>query len=673
MESKIYLYITLAAIVAIAIAAFQYLYKVKSQSKNNFLLAFLRFLSVFSLLLLLINPQIKTQQLSVVKPKLVVAVDNSSSIKYLKEEITVKNTVKALKVNQNIQDKFDVSYFSFSETLNESDSLKFNQNKTSISNALSGVNTLFEENNSVVIITDGNQTLGTDYSYIRSKNKIYPVVVGDTIAHEDLKISKLNVNKYSFLNNTFPVEVFVNYNGENAVTSNLTVLKGNSPVYRRTLQLSPKNNSERVSFDLKATSVGMHNYSVVVSKIATEKNTINNQKNFSVQVINEQAKIAIVSPILHPDLGMLKRSIETNKQRKVEILKLSNNLKLKDYQLIIIYQPNNKFKPFFNTLEKSKSNFLLITGTKTDWNFLNTIQKDFSKTAINQSEEYFPVKNSSYTSFLVEDFNFDNLPPLKTKFGELIFNIPHETLLFNAVNGIQTDKPLLATFTKEGRKGAILAGEGIWKWRVYSNSQEKTFFNFDSFINKLVQYLSSKKKLSRLDLTYESLVYQNDAIKIDATYFDSNYEVDTRANLTLILKNKQTEEVKRYPFRVIDNHYTTSVSSLAKGDYTFTVIVNEQKTQKSGGFKVLDYNIEQQFTYANTDALKNLVTNSNGILFHTSSINRLIDKLLNDNELKPIQKSTAKQASLIDWKWLLAIIVIALSLEWFIRKFLGRI
>lgn len=673
MDTRIYLYIILAAIVSIAIAAFQYLYKVKKRSKNDVLLSFLRFLSIFSLFLLLINPQIKSQQLEVVKPKLVVAVDNSSSIKHLKQSDNVKKAVTSIKENKDLQNKFDVSYFSFSDELNENDSLHFNQNKTSITNALSGVKTLFEEDNSVILITDGNQTLGSDYSYFKTKNKIFPIAVGDTIAHEDLKISKLNVNKYSFLNNTFPVEVFVNYNGDNEITSNFTVYKGNSPVFRKALKLSSKNNSERISFDLKATSVGVHNYRAVVSKIPTEKNTINNQKNFSVRVINEQAKVALVSDISHPDLGMLKRSIETNKQRKAEILNPSKNIKLKDYQLIIIYQPNNTFKSLFNELENSKSNYLLITGAKTDWNFLNTIQKDFSKNTINQSEEYFPVKNTSYSAFLVDDFDFSDMPPLEAKFGELVFKIPSETLLYQAVNGIQTDKPLLATFDKDSRKGAMLSGEGLWKWRVYSFSKDKSFYNFDSFINKLVQYLSSKKRLSRLDLTYESLVYQNDAIKIDATYFDSNYESDTRANLTLSIKHKETGVLKKYPFRVVGNSYTTSVSDLKTGDYTFSVLVEGQKVQKSGTFKVLDYNIEQQFTHADVKSLKGLAKNTNGSLYHISNIKELLNRFIQNNEIKPIQKSTSKQLSLIDWRWLLGFVVLSLSLEWFIRKYLGRI
>jgi hypothetical protein len=40
---------------------------------------------------------------------------------------------------------------------------------------------------------------------------VFPVVLGDTTKLLDLKINQLNVNKYAFYRNKFPVEVFLQY------------------------------------------------------------------------------------------------------------------------------------------------------------------------------------------------------------------------------------------------------------------------------------------------------------------------------------------------------------------------------------------------------------------------------------------------------------------------------
>lgn len=673
MDTKTYLLLLLAAIVALAIAAFQYFYKQKNHSRIQVLLAFLRFLSLFLIFLLLINPTIERQQLEIDKPKLAVAIDNSSSIKFLEKDNDVIALVKSISDDIDLSKKFDVDYFSFDEAVNRLDSLNFKVNKTSIINTLQSLDNLYEASDALVLITDGNQTIGPDYSFYKSKPQVYPVVVGDTIPNEDLKITKINANRYSFLNNTFPVELFVNYNGNSDVSSNLIVSDGTNTIFRKTISLNGNKNSERITFNAKATRVGVINYRVSLSPLSGEVNTINNRSNFTVEVIDEQSKIALISEVIHPDLGMLKRVIENNKQRKVELVDPTKVGNLKDYQLIILYQPNSNFDKVFEQLNDNAINYFVISGTQTDWNFLNNAQQDFNKSTINQTDQYQAGRNTAYSAFVVDDFDFKSLPPLESTFGIINFNSPFEIILFQNINNILTEKPLLATFNKNGRRGAILLGEGIWKWRTYSYISNKSFYEFDTFINKLIQYLSIKKKLNRLDLDYQPVVYQNDIVTINATYFDNNYTVDTRANLSLLLKNNESSEAKTFPFRLNGQSYVSTISNLRSGDYTFTVVVEGQNVKRNGSFTVLDYNIEQQFTYANLNSLKNLASSSNGSIDHTTTFDRLLQNLKNNGLYKPIQRSTVKQLALIDWKWLLGFASLCLALEWFIRKYHGKI
>ena len=116
---------------------------------------------------------------------------------------------------------------------------------------------------------------------------IYSLVVGDTTKREDLKISNLNVNKYSFLGNNFPVEIFVNYNGINTIRTSLTVKNKNSTIFKKDIRLDKLTNSEKVIFNLNASNVGIINYKASLSYLPSEDNTINNHKNFSVEVIDE--------------------------------------------------------------------------------------------------------------------------------------------------------------------------------------------------------------------------------------------------------------------------------------------------------------------------------------------------------------------------------------------------
>tara|TARA_R110002073_G_scaffold72537_1_gene177340 strand:- start:334711 stop:336684 length:1974 start_codon:yes stop_codon:yes gene_type:complete len=656
-----------------AIAVFQYFYKSKTKAKTMLFLAFLRFLGVFSILLLLINPKIESNVLEIVKPNLVVAIDNSSSIKHLKSETKVLDLVTIIKNDTELSAKFNVSYFSFDEDTKQLDSLEFSTNRTNIRQSLKSFSNLYKENAAMVLITDGNQTVGRDYSYFMSNAQVFPVVVGDTVKHEDLKTTRVNANKYAFLGHNFPVEVFVNYNGINDVNALLTVKKENTTVFKKNVLLDASNTSAQITFNLPATQVGIANYTASLSYLTQEQNKINNRNSFSVEVVNEASKIAIVSAITHPDLGMLKRAIETNKQRQVTIFTPENVPKLSDFQLVVLYQPTTAFDRLFKELNSTSTNRFVITGTQTDWSFLNGIQQDFKKNSIAQTEDYLATTNANYSAFILDELNVEGFPPLQGYFGDITFSTAYETLLFQNIGGFKTETPLLATFTTNDKRGAVLFGENSWKWRAVSFKNSKSFTNFDRFINKLVQYLSIKKMNNRLELDYLPIVYQNDLVKIEATYFDNTFTIDNRASLVLDLVNKETKETKQFPFLLNKDTYEVNLDNLKSADYNFTVRVNNQNTVRSGSFTVLDYNVEQQFTYANTADLKKVASNTGGQLYHISKSQQLLEKIKADNNYKSIQKSTKKSVSLLDWKWLLAMVIFFFSAEWFIRKYRGLI
>ncbi len=626
------------------------------------------------MLLLLINPKVENEVLEVVKPKLLVAIDNSSSVKFLKNDNDVVELVNQIRSNDALNAKFNIDYFSFDSKLNVLDSLNFKENRTNIKEALVSLDALYKEKATVMLVTDGNQTLGDDYTYYKSNGTIVPIIIGDTVRHIDLEISKLNLNKYSFLGNNFPVEIFLNYNGTPSINSILTVKSGNTTVFRENITLDGVKNSAQIVFNIEASKVGIINYTATLAPLNEEKNKINNRKNFSVEVIDEQSKIFFISDIKHPDLGMFKRAIESNRQRKVVFLNSSISTNdLSNYQLVILYQPTNSFKNIFEALEQKEINTFIITGTQTDWTFLNTIQEHFSKSVISQTENYAADFNNDYSAFVVENFNIEDLPPLHAFFGEVSFKTPYETILFQNVGGFKTENPLLATYIDDTKRGAILFGENSWKWRTLSFTKTKSFDDFDGFINKLVQYLAVKKAFNRVELSYNTIVYQNDILKISANYFDNNFTKDIRANLTLSLKNLQSNETKQYPFLLNKNTFELNLNNLTSGDYSFIVKVEGQNITREGRFSVLDYNIEQQFTYANVDALKEISTVSEGKLYHINSSNEAIDELIEDASYKSIQKSIKKIVPVIDWKWLLGLIILFFSSEWFIRKYRGMI
>ena len=675
MEKYLIIWILLGLILSIFLGYYLYYYKVKQPTKINLLLAIIRSFVFFLIGLLLINPSIPEEVLFSQKTKLSVLVDNSSSIKYFKKDSLINHILEGLKNDKKLNKKFNIDYYSFGNKFQLSDTFNFNDNQTDISIPLKKITRIQKNRNSpIVLISDGNQTIGNDYLYTKIKEPVFPIVIGDTSKYKDVKISQINVNRYSFINNKFPVETILQYDGVQPVRLRYSIENNGKIIYTKIIKFTEKNNSRILKTFIKASQEGLNVYKSKIQYLANEKNKANNYKNFSVEVNNKQSKILIVSSFYHPDLGALKKAIERDKQRKVniEIIK-SKKHQINDYQLIILYQPDEKFNLLLKQLNSNKLSFMLITGSKTDWSFINNESLGITKKNINQLENYSASFNNSFFTFSQKNIGFENFPPLLDYFGELNIMIPHQTLLFQNINGYSSQRPLLVTANENNQKKIFLFGEGIWKWRSSSFQKKNSFINFDKFIGSIVQYASNKKIRDRLDIDIKPSYNINSKILISAFYIDENFQFDNRATLLFTVLNKNTKEKKILPFSLSDSSYQLYLNSLDSGKYEYTVSVNEQDISKKGNFVVNDFLVEEQFTSANSNKLGLLAKKTKGELYFEDNYNLLMDKLVNDDQFQIEQKSKQISSNLINKTWMMLVIVTLLSIEWIIRKYIGKV
>ncbi|WZL88833.1 VWA domain-containing protein [Salinimicrobium sp. 3283s] len=676
MPVSTFLLIFLSFVLALIVALFQYFYKTKRRGSKNAIFGSLRFLAIFALLVLLINPKISSTRYYTEKPALVLAVDNSSSIEEFGAGEEVKNFAEAIRQDQQLQENFDIKMFSFGRDLEQHDSLDFQAPQTNLPAVFNRLTSLYEDQVApTVLITDGNQTIGEEFTFAaeRYRQPVLPVVVGDTVKYQDLNISRINVNKYAFLNNRFPVELMLNYSGNSSVETKLEILQGKSVVHSEQLSFSPQNNSEVIRVELPAGAVGVHNYLVRLEKLDTEKNLLNNTREFAVEVIDERTKVLIAYSVLHPDLGALQNAIEANQQREVVLQPITQVADIKGYQLVILYQPDYRFKPLMDGLQEQNQNYFLITGPKTDWNFLNRQQDLFKQELTNQSEEFFPVWNENFKAFQTEDIGFSDFPPLEGSFGD--FNAPEtlDVLLSREVQGVNTGTPLMGVTTAGDSKVAFLFGADIWRWRSVVFRETGSFEKFDDLIGKLVQFLASKGRQDRLLVQYEPLYNGTEEVIIAADYFDQSYIFDRRARLEIQVENSETGEQRQIPLLLNGSSYKVDLSSLLAGDYNFRVSAAGEGLSRSGSFRILDFDVEKQFGRANLEGLQQIADQRGGQVYFLQEFQQLKNDLLSNDSYATVQKSREKNVSLIDWKYLLGIIVLALGAEWFLRKYYGLI
>jgi hypothetical protein len=658
---------------AFLIVYFQYLYKVKSRTNTILFLAFIRFLTIVGVLLLLINPILFFSSLVIQKTPLPIVVDNSSSIANLNAAQSIVTIHKQLISNEDLNSKFDVQSYQFDSELKRSNIFNFNGKQTNIEVIAKDLKSIYRNiSYPLLLLSDGNQTTGSDYAFcFEPTTEVNPIVIGDTTTFPDLRIEQINTNKYAFLKNTFPVELFLSFTGSKSVSAELQILQNNKIISKQNVFFSASNKSSIQTIMLPANQFGLQVYQAVLVAKIKEKNTYNNKKNFAVDVIDQKSEIAIFSAINHPDIGALKRAIETNAQRKVTILKPNEIDNLEKFNALIFFQPTAVFKSLFLKAKTINSNSFIITGTSTDFTFLNQNQDYFEFNMSAQKEDFSADFNSDFNLFETENIGFENFPPLQNPFGTITEKGIYSTVLYSRIRTVSTKSPLLVLIEKPNNRAAFLMGENSWKWRLQSHLKNQSFDDYDRFVDKTVQFLVSNNSRKSLVVNHENFYYSKDNIEITAQYFNKNYEFDSKAQLSITLENKKTKELKRYDLLKGTSNFKVILDGLPSGNYKFKVEEFASKSSYTGSFEIIEFDIERQFASPNVSKLKQLASQTKGQIYSPNQIEKLIEKLVNDEQYKPIQKEIIKKVPLIEWKILLSFLILFLALEWFIRKYNG--
>ncbi|WP_338409750.1 hypothetical protein [uncultured Flavobacterium sp.] len=663
----------LSVLIAGLLSYYQYLYKATSKSNLNLFLTFLRFTSYLTVFVLLINPVISQKSLEIVKTPLPIFFDNSQSIKELNAQENIKSVYEALKDNKKLKTKFDVQIYLFDSEIHQDKPFDFIGKQTKLDDVAQNVKQLFKAPFiPVLIVTDGNQTQGRDYVYsFQSNVAVFPVIVGDTTQVEDLKNNQININKYAFLKNKFPVEIFVQYNGPKSIQADVIIYENGKPVFKEKISFSSKQKVKTITAFLNANTVGIKKYKATINSSLVEKNKTNNTKYFSLEILDQRKEIALISTITHPDLGVIKRSIESNELRKVKIVNPKEINDLSNFNACIFYQPNAEYLPLISKAKKLKINAFFITGNSTNYDVMNQSQSDLVFKMTNQKENYNASYNEQFNLFAQDNIGFDSFSPLENGFGSVQINANVSVLLGSKINRIDVNNPMLCFSENASFRKAYLLGENIWRWRIESYVKTNNFTQFDMFMDKIIQFLTSNSTNTSLVVSHESFYNSGEPIEIKAQFFNKNYEFDENALLRITLKNQANNSLKTFDFLKANTEYKVNLDNLVPGNYSFTVVEKNTKTSFSAAFEILDFEIEKQFVNADKKHLEQLAQNTNGIVFYPNTVDALIENLMDNKNYKSIQKEIIKKTPLIEWTWLMILLAITLATEWFVRKYNG--
>jgi hypothetical protein len=655
------------------------------------LLAFLRGFSVFIISLLLLSPFIKTIKEDIKPPLIVIASDNSESLKGKQspgELLSWQKDINALA--GELTGKYEVRQISFGSQVYPEKNDTLNDKSTNISNAIKYIKDNFGDQNlgAVIVSTDGIYNEGSNplYSEGMFKAPLYTIALGDTTQKKDILIQNVLHNKIAYLGDKFPVQVDISsFNGEGSSTKlTLEVIKGNqvTKVGEENISIASKSFYTSKTFLVDASQTGVVRYRLRISGIAGEFNTVNNTKEFFVEVLDARQKVLLIGNAPHPDLSALKSIITSNKNYEAEIAfagEMSGDVSR--YNLIILHNLPSESKDIsglMSQINRSNIPVIFIVGMQTSLARFNQSQNVVSINGNAKNNEDIQAEfNASFSLFTTSDYLKSKIkifPPLIAPFGEYKSQGTATVYLYQTIKKIKTNYPMVAFNDQNGIKTAVLIGEGLWKWRLFDYLQNKNYDIVTELVNKIVLLTTVKTDKRKFRANTSKNIYKdNEQIMFDAQLYNDSYEMVNDPDVRLVIKDESGKEYK-YNFNKTQNYYTLNADLFPNGSYSYTasVVYNGKDLTASGRFNVESLQLEQYDLTARHGLLRSLAEKYGGTMVYPDKILSLKDVLLNNENIKPVLYESKTTKSIISLKWIFFFILFLLTLEWFLRRYFGN-
>lgn len=560
----------------------------------------------------------------------------------------------------------------------------YNDRLTDFSGMFSDLEAIYTNRNvgALIIASDGVFNTGANPVY-QLKGLPYPIItiaLGDTSMRKDMMILKVNYNRLVYLNNQFPVEVVVQSHALEGTISNLAIYQDGKKLAEQKVTVDRDDFTGIYTFVLDARISGLNKLTVTLQPVEGEITNANNRKDIFIEVLDSRNKVLILSSAPHPDISALKQAITSNQNYEAEDFLFKDFTgNPEEYNLVILHQlpaVNEPATKFISILAEKKVPVLYILGSKSDLARFNQARPGLNLIAGKLvTEEAVPTLNPDFNAFSLspEVRNWlIGLPPLQSPLGDYQVSNAAKVLLYQRLGSVETSRPMiLFNETLDGRSG-VIAGEGVWKWRLYDYAKNESHFAFDELVNKMIQFLSLKEQKKQFRIYHKSNFLENQPVEFDAELYNENYELVNTPDIGITI---QDEEGKQFPFvfNKTGNAYHLNMGAFPPGNYTYVARAGEtaQYPPENGQFSVSSIDLESLNTIADHNLLFQLAKENQGDFYLPDQLDQLTEDLLKREEIKPVTYTRKSYEDLINKWWVVAIILGLLTMEWFLRKRAG--
>jgi len=667
-------------------------YRNKSDELNVNLkrvLAVLRGVGVTLLAFLLLSPLVRSVTEWVDKPVIVFLQDESSSVFVPQDSLLWSAYLSdSRKLLAELSENYQVDVYAFGEKIREQESdllnMVFTDKSTDIASALEDVDARYENLNlgAVILASDGIYNRGQNpfYTLEWGNYPVFTVALGDTTRQMDLLVRTVNYNKIAYMGNEFPVEVVLQAFGCQGKQSMLEIIKNARVVYSEPVNINSDRFSRIIRASLTASEPGINSYTARVRILEGENIIANNESRFFIDVLDAKQKILILYQAAHPDVSALKEAIRSTYFYEAEDFLINDFTgSIGEYQLVILHQLPSSSTASLRVMEEIRDGdvpVLYILGSLSDINIFNGsgsgVLVDNYSDAKDEAQAWL---NPDFSLFQIPDDirqMFPSMPPLLCRSGDYRFAPSMQVMLYQKIYSAETQRPLAIMGRNADTKTGIIAGEGLWRWRLSDYSSNGNHERFNTLISHFIRYLSLDEDRKRFRVEVARQYFENQDVVLHAELYDENFNFLSGKEITIKIIN-ESGQVYDFTFNSLDETYILDAGHLQPGIYRYhaKAYIGNEILEETGEFPVLDVSLESISQTANHNLLFRISKASGGSMVLPEQLLSLKDSVEQRSDIKPLIYTREKYTDMISLPWIFFLLLFILSLEWLGRKWGG--
>jgi hypothetical protein len=661
-----------------------------------------RGMAIAGIFLLLFAPEITAIWKIKESGQLIIAVDKSASMGI--QENNQDRLTRALGVVENFldfsEDQISTAIYAFDtdtmRTLNlDIDTTRFG---TDIENAITAISNKERTATNMILLTDGNFTVGQNplYSDFINRLKIYTIGFGDTLNLPDLLITDVKYNKIVYQNQPTEMQVHIMSPGIKDQQVTLSLKQNNQVIKARKIDIRSEQGITVATIDVIPEKTGLTQYQLEIQSLPVEAIRENNAYSVAMEVLKGKIHVGLLSgkadhesKFLGSVLGDLE-DIEINtsvfkKNRQYFLNTPDKILDSLDVLVLCNYSSDRlndqRTENILQKISVQRKPALILMGEPVTGAQLQTLKDFFPIRSLRQSDmtvetQVKPKIEGQLLSLLSifdhseSELKFWNLaPPIQYNYTDVKFQEPVKILLEtqNPSNIKKSGLPVLSVYEDKGKKSILLLGAGFWRWH-FMLAEDRAYRNsWQLILKNMIRWLDSGTTDNNVIVTSDKKTYQEgENIILTTQVYDGSFHPLDNA----LVRTKVSGPSAAFEFEsefVQKGRYEGSFLPIKSGKYNIhaeawknDIKLGEHKAE----LMVMPVNREFLKTKQAVNFLKKLAEKSGGTYFNENEAEKIKDIL----DFRPEIKTESATIELWNRLPVLLIIIFLLSLEWFIRK-----